>query len=221
MDATTDATTDTTTDGRLRRGDLTRRTVLQHAVDIASIHGLEGLSIGKLAADLEISKSGLFAHFGAKEELQLATIRAARRIYADAVVAPTMAEPPGLERIWVMSEAWIAYSQGRVFPGGCFFAKCTHDYAARPGKVRDALAASNAEWFELVEEAVQKARDIGHLDPTTDPRQLAFELNSLYEGANLVSLLRDDDASAYELARRAVIARLEDAAAPGAPRPWA
>ena len=137
-----------TTDGRLRRGDATRRTVLKRAVDIASIQGLEGLSIGQLAADLQISKSGLFAHFGAKEELQLATIRAARRIYADAVVAPAREAPPGLDRIYAMSEAWLAYSQGRVFPGGCFFAKATHDFAARPGRVRDALAAANAEWMD-------------------------------------------------------------------------
>jgi AcrR family transcriptional regulator len=198
-----------TTDGRLRRGEATRRTVLKRAVDIASIQGLEGLSIGQLAADLEISKSGLFAHFGAKEELQLATIRAARRIYADAVVTPAREAPPGLERIYAMSEAWLAYSQGRVFPGGCFFAKATHDFAARPGKVRDALAASNAEWMAIVEETVEEARELGHLVPSTDASQLAFELNALYEGANLISLLRDEDDTVYELARRAVRERVE------------
>lgn len=209
-----------TTDGRLRRGELTRRAVLRRAVDIASIQGLEGLSIGKLATELEISKSGLFAHFGAKEELQLATIRAARRIYSDAVVAPAREAPAGVERIWAMTEAWLAYSQGRVFPGGCFFAKATHDFAARPGKVRDALAAANAEWMELVEETVEEARTLGHLAPTTDARQLAFELNALYEGANLISLLRDEDESVYDRARRAVRARLEEQATTAAPRPW-
>jgi AcrR family transcriptional regulator len=212
---------DATTDGRLRRGELTRRAVLRRAVDIASIQGLEGLSIGKLATELEISKSGLFAHFGAKEELQLATIRAARRIYADTVVAPAMEAPAGLERIWAMSEAWLGYSRDRVFPGGCFFAKATHDYAGRPGKVRDSLAAANVEWMDLVEQTVVEAREIGHLLPDTDARQFAFELNALYEGANLISLLRDEDTSAYDLARRSVRARLEEFAAPGAPRPWA
>jgi AcrR family transcriptional regulator len=209
-----------TTDGRLRRGDATRRTVLKRAVDIASIQGLEGLSIGQLAADLEISKSGLFAHFGAKEELQLATIRAARRIYADTVVAPALAAPAGLERIWAMSEAWLGYSRDRVFPGGCFFAKATHDFAARPGKVRDSLAAANAEWMELVEQVVEEARGLGHLGSTTDARQVAFELNAYYEGANLISLLRDADGSAYDLARRSIQSRLEQLAEPGAPRPW-
>ena len=211
---------DPTTDGRLRRGELTRRTVLRRAVDIASIQGLEGLSIGKLATDLEISKSGLFAHFGAKEELQLATIRAARRIYADAVVAPARQAPAGLERIWAMTEAWLAYSQGRVFPGGCFFAKATHDFAARPGKVRDALATANAEWMELVEQTLEEARGLGHLLPTTDARQLAFELNAVYEGANLISLLRDEDSGVYDLARHSVRTRLAELATPGAPRPW-
>lgn len=201
---------ETTTDGRLRRGELTRRAVLQRAVEIASIEGLEGLSIGKLATELQISKSGLFAHFGAKEELQLATIRAARRIYADAVVIPAREAPPGLERIWAMTEAWLAYSQGRVFPGGCFFAKATHDFAGRPGKVRDALAASNAEWMAIVEETVAEARELGALLPSTDARQLAFELHALYEGANLLSLLRDEDASAYDLARSAVRARVDE-----------
>jgi len=219
MTTMTTMTTETT-DGRLRRGELTRRAVLRRAVDIASIQGLEGLSIGKLASELEISKSGLFAHFGAKEELQLATIRAARRIYADAVVVPAREAPAGLERIWAMTEAWLDYSQGRVFPGGCFFAKATHDFAARPGKVRDALAASNAEWMDLVEETVEEARSLGHLAPTTDARQLAFELNALYEGANLISLLRDEDQSVYDRALRAVRTRLEELAAPGAPHPW-
>ena len=167
-----------TTDGRLRRGDLTRRTVLQHAVDIASVRGLEGLSIGKLATELAISKSGLFAHFGAKEELQLATIRAARRIYADAVVVPAMAVPAGLGRVWALSENWLGYSQQRVFPGGCFFARASHDFAARPGKVRDSLAAASSEWMDLLEETVEDARRLGHFVPRTSSQQLAFELTS-------------------------------------------
>ncbi len=210
-----------TTDGRLLRGDLTRRTVLRRAVDTASICGLEGLSIGQLAADLELSKSGLFAHFGSKEELQLATIRAARRIYADAVIVPALAAPVGLERLWVMSEAWLAYSESRVFPGGCFFAKASQDFAAQRGTVRDALAAANQEWMDLVERTVEEARDLGHLAPEADARQLAFELNALYEGANLLSLLRDEPSSVYELARRSITMRLQEFAAPDAPRPWA
>ncbi|PSK95926.1 TetR family transcriptional regulator [Murinocardiopsis flavida] len=206
-------------DGRLARGDHTRRAVLRRAVDIASIDGLDGLSIGRLAKELEISKSGLFAHFGAKEELQLAAIRAARRIYADAVVDPAFAVPPGLRRVWMLGESWLDYSRRRVFPGGCFFAKATHEFGARAGRVHDALAAANSEWLAAVERVIEDARQLGELRADTDPAQLAFELNAFLESANMASLLRADD-TAYAHARAAIRARLTAAASPGTPHPW-
>jgi AcrR family transcriptional regulator len=206
------------TDGRLRRGDQTRRAVLKHAVDIASVDGLEGLSIGRLAKELEISKSGLFAHFGSKEELQLATIRAARRIYVVAVVEPALAVPPGLGRLWVLSESWLDYSKRRVFPGGCFFAKATHEYGARPGQVHDLLAATNREWLDLIEQTIEEGRELGELE--ADPSQLAFELNAFYDSANMASLLRDNDDAVYEQARQSIRVRLEAAAKAGMPLPW-
>lgn len=212
---------DARTDGRLLRGDQTRRTVLRRAVDIASVDGLEGLSIGRLAKDLGISKSGIFAHFGSKEELDLATIRAARRIYADAVVAPALAVPPGLARLWAMSESWLDYSKRRVFPGGCFFAKAAHEYGARPGKIRDMVAAASAEWLELLARTVDEAKAAGEVLEEVDSAQLAFELNSFYDSANLRSLLRDVDSDVYSRARGAVQSRLQAAAVPGAPLPWA
>jgi len=195
-------------DGRLRRGDETRRAVLRRAVDIASIDGLEGLSIGRLATELGISKSGLFAHFGSKEELQLATIRAARRIYADAVVMPALDVEPGLKRVRKLSECWIDYSRRRVFPGGCFFQKVSHEYAARAGAVHEALADVHREWMELVEKVVREAVDRGELK--ADPAQLAFDLNAYYEAANLASILHGDDAG-YDKASRSIGARLESA----------
>jgi AcrR family transcriptional regulator len=204
-------------DGRLVRGDQTRRAVLRRAVDIASIDGLEGLSIGRLATELGISKSGLFAHFGSKEELQLATIRAARRIYADAVVVPAFEVEPGLGRVWALSEHWLDYSERRVFPGGCFFQKVSHEYAAREGAVRDALAGVHAEWVELIEATAREAIDRGELDG--DPEQLAFDLEAYYEGANLSSILHDTTA-AYARARHSVRARLEAAATAGTALPW-
>ncbi|WP_432948620.1 TetR/AcrR family transcriptional regulator [Kribbella sp. CA-253562] len=208
----------TRVDGRLVRGDQTRRAVLRRAVDIASVDGLEGLSIGRLAKDLEISKSGLFAHFGSKEELQLATIRAARRIYAEAVVAPAFAVPPGLARVWALSESWLDYSRRRVFPGGCFFAKTSHEFGARPGVVRDYLAEVNAEWMALIERTVAEAVELGEL--TGDPAPLAFELNAFYDSANLASLLRDDHDTIYGQARRSIRSRLESAAPAGTALPW-
>jgi AcrR family transcriptional regulator len=205
-------------DGRLVRGDQTRRAVLKQAVDLASVEGLEGLSIGRLAKELDISKSGLFAHFGSKEELQLATVRAARRIYADAVVEPALAVPPGLGRVWVLSESWLDYSKRRVFPGGCFFARAAHEYGARPGPVRDLLVASNREWLDLLERTIDEARDLGQLE--ADPGRLAFELNAFYDSANLASLLRNNDDAVYQQARQSIRVRLEAAATAGTPLPW-
>ncbi|MGW6277835.1 TetR/AcrR family transcriptional regulator [Kribbella sp. NPDC055071] len=205
-------------DGRLVRGDQTRRAVLRRSVDIASVDGLEGLSIGRLATELGISKSGLFAHFGSKEELQLATIRAARRIYADEVVTPAFEVEPGFARVWALSEHWLDYSRRRVFPGGCFFQKVSHEYAARAGAVHDALLTVHWEWMGLMEDAVRAAVDAGEL--AADPKQLAFELNAYYEAANLASILHDDGGMAYESARQAIRSRLESAATPRTVLPW-
>ncbi|WBQ03052.1 TetR/AcrR family transcriptional regulator [Kribbella sp. CA-293567] len=209
---------ETRVDGRLVRGDQTRRSVLRAAVDIASVDGLEGLSIGRLAKELELSKAGVFAHFGSKEELQLATVRAARRIYAEAVVEPAFAVEPGLGRLWLLSERWLDYSERRVFPGGCFFAKASHEYGARRGPVHEYLAEVNREWIQLLEQTVGEAIAAGEL--TTDPVQLAFELNAYYDSANLASLLRDGDAAIYTQARKSIRARLQAAATSGTALPW-
>jgi AcrR family transcriptional regulator len=209
---------ETRVDGRLVRGDQTRRLVLRKAVDIASVDGLEGLSIGRLAKELQASKSGVFAHFGSKEELQLATIRAARRIYAEAVVQPAFAVEPGLGRVWVLSESWLEYSRRRVFPGGCFFAKASHEYGARRGPVHDYLAEVNQEWMQVVEQTITEAIERGELE--ADASQLAFELNAFYDSANMASLLRDNDDTVYDRARQSIRVRLESAATPGTALPW-
>ena len=200
------------TDGRVRRGDETRRTVLRRAVDVASVEGLDGVTIGRLAQELSISKSGLFAHFGSKEELQLATIRAARAIFGQAVVVPARAQPAGLARLRALLEAWLDYSRGRQFPGGCFFSRAAHEYAARPGPVRDALAEVDREWLELVATTVQEARELGEVRDDVDARQLAFELDAYLDSANLRSLLAGGQA-VYDLARAAFEERLDAVAA--------
>ncbi|WP_243058266.1 TetR/AcrR family transcriptional regulator [Nocardioides sp. SR21] len=198
------------TDGRLRRGDQTRRVVLGRAVDVASVDGLDGLSIGRLAGELDISKSGLIAHFGTKEELQLATIRAARAIFVTTVIQPALAHPPGNERLRTLLEGWLAYSSDRRFPGGCFFARASHEYAARPGAVRDALAQVDEEWVRLIAETVAQAQEAGEIEPSVDPAQLAFDLTAFLDAANLRSLLGDD--SVYERAYRSMRDRLESVA---------
>ena len=207
------------TDGRLRRGSQTRRAVLARAVEVASLHGLDGVSIGQLAGDLSISKSGLFAHFGAKEELQLATIRAARAIYADAVVAPAMRLAPGLGRVWALTAAWLDYSRGRVFPGGCFFARAGHEFGARPGPIRDALVSAHREWTLLLARTVEDARLLGEISDDVDSARLAFELQAFLDAANVGSLMGDD--ACYDRAREATRQRLEQAAASGVALPWA
>jgi AcrR family transcriptional regulator len=208
------------TDGRVRRGDITRRAVLKRAVEAASLNGLDGLTIGQLAKELSISKSGLIAHFGTKEQLQLDTIRAARRIYADAVVIEALRTPAGLGQVWALSESWLDYSHRRVFPGGCFFAKASHDFGGRTGPVHDALAAVRREWLDLIAQTITDAREAGEIRADTVPVHLAFELDAYLESANIGSLLGEPE-QAYALARRSVRGRLEQAAAPGVALPWA
>jgi AcrR family transcriptional regulator len=199
------------TDGRVRRGDRTRRTVLARAVDLASVEGLDGLSIGRLATDLAISKSGLISHFGSKEGLQLATIRAARAIFVHTVIEPALATPPGLDRVSALLDAWLEYSSDRRFPGGCFFARASHEYAARPGSVRDALAALDEEWLALIAETIAGAQEAGEIAVAVDPVQLAYELDAYLDSANLRSLLGRP--GVYEQAERAVRARLASVSA--------
>ncbi|WP_308257295.1 TetR/AcrR family transcriptional regulator [Saccharothrix luteola] len=191
-------------DGRVERGEQTRRQILRRAAEIASVEGLEGLSIGRLATELEVSKSGVFAHFGSKEELQLATVRAAAAIFVRQVVDPALVEPPGLARLTVMLDGWLAYSENRTFPGGCFFYAVQAEFDARPGRVRDAIAGYGREWNSYVRETVAAIPGIA------DPDQVAFELIAFLEMANAQSVLHDDP-NAYERARVAVRNRLAQA----------
>lgn len=205
------------TDGRIRRGDRTRRVVLGKAVDVASVDGLDGLSIGRLASELDISKSGLIAHFGSKEELQLATIRAARAIFATTVVEPAMQLPPGLARVRALLDGWLEYSSDRRFPGGCFFGRASHEYAGRPGAVRDALVRVDEEWLGLIAQSVAEAQGVGEVDAGVDPAQLAFDLTAFLDAANLRSLLGDE--GAYDRAHRAMQDRLAAVAPAGVSLP--
>ena len=203
------AVTEVRIDGRVERGEQTRRLILRRAADIASVEGLEGLSIGRLATELNVSKSGVFAHFGSKEELQLATVRAAAKIFVDLVVTPAFAEPDGLTRLHLLLEGWLDYSERRIFPGGCFFYAVQAEFDARPGRVRDAVAGYGDDWTALIERTISAA------DLDVDPPQLAFELIAFLEAANVLSVLHDNPA-AYDRARVAVRSRL---AAIRQPRP--
>lgn len=190
------------------KGERTRQSILERAVDLASLEGLEGLTIGRLAEELKMSKSGLFAHFGSKEELQIATIQTAAQRYVAEIFRRALDAPRGYPRLVAISHAWLSYVRRGVFPGGCFFAAASFEFDGRPGPVRDAIRHLMDEWIGALEKAVAMARDEGHLDPNVDPAQIAFELNSLFFGANFAYHLRNDQ-QALEKAQRAVEARLE------------
>jgi AcrR family transcriptional regulator len=137
------------------KGTTTRVAILKHAVDLASTEGLEGLTIGRLASDLQMSKSGLFAHFGSKEELQLATVDAAAQRFYVAVIAPAQTQTEGAPRLWAYCERYLDYLEREVFAGGCFWAAAATEFDDRPGAVRDAVRAGVLGWLgELERQAV-------------------------------------------------------------------
>jgi len=190
------------------KGERTRQSILERAVDLASLEGLEGLTIGRLADELGMSKSGLFAHFGSKEELQLATIEAARERFIESVFRPALKAERGYPRLMAICRAWLTYVKRGVFPGGCFFAAASFEFDGRPGPVRDAVARIMDNWIDSIEKAVALAQEEGHIDPDLEPAQLAFEINALFFGANFSYQLRDDK-KALERAMHAIEARLE------------
>jgi AcrR family transcriptional regulator len=190
----------TTTDGRKARGAISRSTVMRLAVDLASVDGLEGLSMGTLAVGAKLSKSGVVALFGTKEQLQLAAIEAARQIFISAVIAPALHVAGGRERLDALLEGWIRYSETRVFSGGCFFAAATAELASRPGPLRDAVAAQMTAWNDTLHRVIARAVDRGEFKPRDDIDQLAFEIRALLDGANADSLLFGSS-EPYERAR--------------------
>jgi AcrR family transcriptional regulator len=196
-------------DGRRVRGDRTRRAILAAAVDLASVEGLEGLSIGRLASELGMSKSGLFAHFGSKEELQIATVRAAAAIFVARVIRGAVEEhEPGIVRLRMLLDRWLDYIERGTFAGGCFFAAARAEMDGRPGPVRDALASQMTSWANLVADYARDAIARGELRADADAEQLAFELDALGTAANAGWQLHEDTA-VFERGRRAVRRRLE------------
>jgi AcrR family transcriptional regulator len=157
------------------KGNQTREAILDRAVDLASVEGLEGLTIGRLAAELQMSKSGLFAHFGSKQDLQLATIAAAAARFRATVVDPALELPEGAPRLRALTERYL--DQVDTSSGGCFWAATSAEYDDRPGPVRDAIVASLDAWLAALE---RQARVAG----LERPERLAFEIYSLVMGAN-------------------------------------
>ena len=188
-------------------GERTRSAILRAAASLATVDGLEGLSIGNLAAAIGMSKSGLYAHFGTKQDLQLATVDEAERILTEEVIQPALAASPGLGQLAAACEAFFSYVERRVFPGGCFFAATALEMGTRPGPVKDRLAAIQCDFTALLRSFAATALEQHELPAREDPDRLAFELHAILLGADTKFVLNDDPA-VLDLARQVVCQRL-------------
>jgi AcrR family transcriptional regulator len=174
-------------------GQRSRARIVEQAAKLATIEGLEGLSIGRLAEAAGLPKSSVHALFGSKQELQLATINAARDSFINEVVGPALGSAePGLERLLALCEGYLSYVERRVFPGGCFFVAAAAEVGAQAGRVHDEVARIQQQWRDLLAAEARAAAGKGQLPDGTDAVQLAFELGVILAGTDLVSVLHDD-----------------------------
>lgn len=196
---------------RKPKGDATRARILRRAVQLASTEGLEGLTVGRLATVLGLSKAGLFAHFGSKEALQLAVIEEACVLFEERVVRPAEESGEGLPRLMALQANWIEHLRTETFRGGCFFAAASAEFDGRPGAVRTRIAATAGRWRNLLEAEARRARELGHIESAASPARLAFLLHAITLEANWAhQLLRD--AECFERAREASETCLRSAA---------
>jgi AcrR family transcriptional regulator len=195
--------------GRKQRADgrQTRDAILNAAVSMATVVGLEGLSIGNLATSLAMSKSGVYAHFGSKQELQLATVDQAERMFETEVIGPALAVPPGVDQLVAVCDAFFDHLQRHTFPGGCFFAGASLEMGTRPGPVKERIATFQSRFVGLIRQFVVAALERQEIPADEDPDQLTFELNGIVLAANTNFVLHSDPA-ALDMARRVVRRRL-------------
>jgi AcrR family transcriptional regulator len=173
-------------------GQRTRKLILETAARMATVHGLDGLSIGSLASELKMSKSGVYAHFRSKEELQLATIDSALETFDREVVQPGLQAATPLGQLASVCEYFFSYLERRIFPGGCFFVTVAAEFDAKPGPVRERVAETQRNWMKFLEDLACAAQGDGSLAGDVDPAQLTFEINAFLEVADLLYLLLDD-----------------------------
>ena len=181
----------------------TRAAIVARGVHVASIEGLQGLTIGRLAADLGLSKSGLLGHFGSKEALQLEVVDAAAEVFTREVADRAAGTAPGMPKLLAMCAAWVSYLERGVFPGGCFFTAAATEFDDRHGPVRDAIAGLNSLWERDLRRQIRIAVSAGDLPSDTDADQVVFELVGLMLALNRALQLYRDRA-APERARRAM-----------------
>ena len=178
----------------LRRsdGERTHAAILEAAMRLASIEGIHGLTIGRLATELGISRSGVFAHFRSRRRLQQETLVAARAVIAREVIQPTMSVPPGLGRVRTLMDSYFSYIERGVFPGGCIFASMLAEVDARPGLIRDEVAQDFRGWRAMIVECLEQAQATGELSGDADTAQLAFEIDAVLEYSNYMFMLFGD-----------------------------
>jgi AcrR family transcriptional regulator len=193
-------------------GERSRTAILDEAARLATVEGIGGLSLSRLADAVGMSKSGLFAHFGSKEELQLATIETADEIFDQLVRGPAQEAAGGLERLRALLDSYLRYVESGIFPGGCFFASVLVEVSMQPGAVRDRLVAFMEDWLGRLEDAIRDAQREGDIKKSEDPAQLAFELESLLLLANTQFSVAQGPAP-IKRGRRAIERRLKEAAA--------
>lgn len=204
--------------GRRSDGEATHALILDTAMRLASVEGLGSLTIGRLARELDMSKSGVFAHFRSKRRLQQETIEAAEAVFAREVVEPALAAPEGLARIEALCESYLSYVERGVFPGGCFFAQLLAEFDAPPGEIHDQVVVGQRGWLGMFTELVAAAQHHGELDPDLEAEQLAFELYAHLELANYLSTLYRER-SLLDRGRRAVASTLAASVPPARPSP--
>jgi AcrR family transcriptional regulator len=193
-------------------GARSRSAILDEAAQLSTVDGIGGLSLSRLADSVGMSKSGLFAHFGSKEELQLATIERADEIFHNQVLEPAASATDGLDRLRRLVDGYLRYVQAGTFPGGCFFATVLVEVSMQPGAVRDRLLAFLQDWLGRLESAIRDAQSEGTIDKGEDGGQLAFELEaSLFLANTQFSVMQS--AEPIERARRSIERRLKEAAA--------
>jgi AcrR family transcriptional regulator len=174
------------------KGEVSRATILHAAAKLATMRGLDGLSIGDLAAEVGMSKSGLYAHFKSKEELELATIEMAAAIFDSEVLQPAARAHAGTERLAALVDAFLSHLERRVFPGGCFFAAVASELDTRPGPARDRVAAILDTWLSLLRQCLLDAQASGDIDPKAEVAQAVFEIQAMLLAGNFQFVMTND-----------------------------
>lgn len=195
-----------------KKGERSRDAILGEAARLATVEGIDGLSIGRLAQAVGMSKSGLFGHFGSKEELQLATVERATEIFDEVVVRPAAEAPNGLERLRALLEGFLRHVEVAVFPGGCFFASASAELDTRVGPVRELALGVVSEWTDALQGAARDAQDEGLIAREVDAAQLVFELDAFLLLAN-AQFVASGSEEPLERARRAIDERLREVVA--------